>query len=1019
MYIRIAAILCTCIVIFWLAPCAGALSAQSDPPTSISDAKLTGGYVTLSDKVVTGVFQQSGSPTGTIFYVQEPDGTGRDHCGIKIEPQTAVSVAVGDVVTVTGDIVGKPTYPECFIRAQTVQVTSSDTLPRLIGISGKATAGGIFGLQPCLYVKSGVQKVAGTGLAPVGAIVRVWGIVRWSGAENGRTVHYIDDCSGVSCWSYPGLKVVYETETGEPVRGVGTFVMATGVLGAETSAENLPVPVVRVPAGLAEPGTPTVTDDGDITISTTELHASWTAPFGQIAEYRCAIGTTPGASNILGWTSNGTSRDVTAAGLSLSNGTTYYISVKARNSSGVWGQAGSSDGILVDTSKMAIMGDNHNQYPSGLIPMYEKFEVSFNISRNGAVYTDYNPFNPNTTPLTSGYYDKKGMQIDVLLTKPGDSAPSITWPCFYCESYDATFDNKTGACWMMRLAPTMKGTWNYKFRVKMDGKVITTDSASFQCTDALPDNHGFVQVNPVDRRYFRFIDGKPYYPIGSSISGMTGDVVEEPSQAFEKMSAYGGNFSRVFLNFLNLERNCSGTTYMTLNNYQNSCINQTGLARAAIIDKLLEEARSHGIYLEWLLDDWTYIKDANQNPYIRYSTREAPCADYNEFFSSATGREIYKRKIRYWMARWGYSVNLLGLEFVNELDVGGSDKAAWHNVMGDYVHSFTAQPHLVSSSNGSEWLSAGRGIDWASPSIDFVSFHDFAKYTNQWPYFHTDNKLILDEMGIYSLWPDPAKRGSCDDYDYPWIDTAVWTDRIGRAYKQLNWNKPIIWAEMGLIKRDCSSSGFPDWDSAYIADTTAQHFRDAIWAGFFTKMTVSHWKLDYMMGMSPYQIGGEKFWVLGPLTNFIRDEDFAGLTQETAYPVSDPLNESPTVQCFIQGTITPNTKVMAMALRGQNKAYIYVKNLTNTWADIVDQLEPKYNIAPTPELGLSATIKVSGLTPGIYILEKWSTTDLDTSTQLLESTQISVGADGVATFDVTDLGGAVAYKIKQIYGSCR
>lgn len=102
-------------------------------------------------------------------------------------------------------------------------------------------------------------------------------------------------------------------------------------------------------ADTTPPTTPAVSDDGATTTSTTSLHATWTSsdPESAIVEYQYAIGTESGSNDVVDWTSVGTATATTAAGLSLEAGRTYYVSVKARNSEGLWSQIGSSDGITV------------------------------------------------------------------------------------------------------------------------------------------------------------------------------------------------------------------------------------------------------------------------------------------------------------------------------------------------------------------------------------------------------------------------------------------------------------------------------------------------------------------------------------------------------------------------------------------------------------------------------------------------------------------------------------------------
>jgi lysophospholipase L1-like esterase len=96
------------------------------------------------------------------------------------------------------------------------------------------------------------------------------------------------------------------------------------------------------------PTIPIVVDGGDYTTNNTQLHASWTSsdPESGIVEYQYSIGTTPGGTNVVGWTSVGTNTSVTRTGLSLTYGQMYYISVKAKNGAGVWSDVGISDGIV-------------------------------------------------------------------------------------------------------------------------------------------------------------------------------------------------------------------------------------------------------------------------------------------------------------------------------------------------------------------------------------------------------------------------------------------------------------------------------------------------------------------------------------------------------------------------------------------------------------------------------------------------------------------------------------------------
>ncbi len=91
--------------------------------------------------------------------------------------------------------------------------------------------------------------------------------------------------------------------------------------------------------------------DIDTTTSGTELSANWTASSDAesgVAKYWYAIGTTSGGTDVVDWTDNGTNTSVTKSGLALSDGVTYYVSVKAENGAGLESNAVSSDGQMVE-----------------------------------------------------------------------------------------------------------------------------------------------------------------------------------------------------------------------------------------------------------------------------------------------------------------------------------------------------------------------------------------------------------------------------------------------------------------------------------------------------------------------------------------------------------------------------------------------------------------------------------------------------------------------------------------------
>jgi GH25 family lysozyme M1 (1,4-beta-N-acetylmuramidase) len=80
-----------------------------------------------------------------------------------------------------------------------------------------------------------------------------------------------------------------------------------------------------------------------------QLSANWstaTDANSGVSNYEYAIGTTPGAQNIVAWTNNGNNTSVTKTGLSLSLGQKYYFSVKAVDGAGLVCDSINGNGVL-------------------------------------------------------------------------------------------------------------------------------------------------------------------------------------------------------------------------------------------------------------------------------------------------------------------------------------------------------------------------------------------------------------------------------------------------------------------------------------------------------------------------------------------------------------------------------------------------------------------------------------------------------------------------------------------------
>jgi subtilisin family serine protease len=98
-----------------------------------------------------------------------------------------------------------------------------------------------------------------------------------------------------------------------------------------------------IAANPAPPFAPAVTAENNGTLTT--ITARWRTDSLDVDHYRYAIGTTPGARNVVGWTYL-TTTSMTRTDLVLIQGQSYYVSIQVRNKFGLWSTSGVSNQVI-------------------------------------------------------------------------------------------------------------------------------------------------------------------------------------------------------------------------------------------------------------------------------------------------------------------------------------------------------------------------------------------------------------------------------------------------------------------------------------------------------------------------------------------------------------------------------------------------------------------------------------------------------------------------------------------------
>ncbi|HEV7230242.1 MAG TPA: glycosyl hydrolase family 18 protein [Bacteroidia bacterium] len=127
--------------------------------------------------------------------------------------------------------------------------------------------------------------------------------------------------------------------------------------------------------------------DQDTTFSTSQISANWTAstdPNSGLTKYWYAIGTSAGATNVLNWTTNGTATSVTATGLSLVVGTTYFFSIKAEDGAGLQSAVVNTDDGQLATTVTGIQDPSNafslQAFPN---PVHGNLNITWNLKESG------------------------------------------------------------------------------------------------------------------------------------------------------------------------------------------------------------------------------------------------------------------------------------------------------------------------------------------------------------------------------------------------------------------------------------------------------------------------------------------------------------------------------------------------------------------------------------------------------------------------------------------------------------
>lgn len=318
------------------------------------------------------------------------------------------------------------------------------------------------------------------------------------------------------------------------------------------------------------------------------------------------------------------------------------------------------------------------------VPCYGTFELTFRVNARW--------INP---------YDPDDVQVDGLVTGPDGRTAAV--PAFYYRGYRSA-DGKTRVGlwvkfsavgepeWRLRYTPRTSGTHRVAIRVRDGHGEFGSTPVEFT---AIPSAHpGFVTVCPTNPRVFiTSADRRLWWGCGANIAWVRGDSPGRPDtyeyyldRVKDRMNA-----SRFFLchwawlewmPMLSADNAWSGYAGLT---YYNQMI-------AGELDRILARAEAQQLRFMVVTENNCAFSDNPKdvlggwsgNPYNRRNG--GPCAKPSDMYTAPEAIAVYRKRLRYIIARWGYSPSLWALNSWNNYCLSQPGVSDWVREMRDYVH---------------------------------------------------------------------------------------------------------------------------------------------------------------------------------------------------------------------------------------------------------------------------------------------------------------------------------------------
>jgi len=401
------------------------------------------------------------------------------------------------------------------------------------------------------------------------------------------------------------------------------------------------------------------------------------------------------------------------------------------------------------------------------VQKFALFEATFRLTQEFA--------NPNDTDAIDVY---------ALVREPGGKITRI--PAFNAQDFrivrkknDEHLEPVGTPAWHMRFTPRREGPHRATFYCRTPASLHTGETVEFECVES--NRSGFVRVSR-NAQNFECDDGAAFFAIG--LNTCWANTTAEYERWLLRMAENGINTGRLWI----------GPMFL-FDPEPKDGLGKYDQRAAWRLDYVLQLAERHNIRLMLCLESFNSLRikpeyaEWQNNPYN--AANGGPCAKPEEFFTNTVARDLFKRRLRYLVARYSFSPQILAWEFWNEVDLVETYVPAeiktWHAEMADYINSLDPNKHLLSTSFSKP---EGEGEIDALPQFGFVQTHsytardlatDFSAYASKQKTFVRPH--LLGEFGLH--WEG---KGNTADPEGLHLRETIWSTALsGSAGCGMSW----------------------------------------------------------------------------------------------------------------------------------------------------------------------------------------------------------------------------------------